>query len=134
MKETLAKAAINQRIWIAIGAVILAILCMGMNGCAVGNDTWYTKASDVYAKEHDTGGMPVDFSGAGGMNYSYTIPCRNASGKAQELTFGSDELIRPGTYLKIETQLLRGVVSWKEVGASDLPADVLKDIESEIES
>lgn len=112
-------------------AVLLGLA--GVGGCASESGVWYTRADNDYAQKHDTGGSPVDLSGAGGMEYSYTLPCWSAAGQEQELTFGSDDLIQEGTYLQIETQFLRGVTSWKEISSSEVPQDILRQIRKTID-
>lgn len=87
----------------------------------MGNDTWYTRIGASDREDHDTGGMPFDFSGAGGMANSCTVPVWNDEGDKTELTFGSDEPIPEDTWLQIETQAIRGVVSWKAVEQQDVP-------------
>ena len=132
MNQNLQKTSANRWTTIArkgIGVLTLAVI---LAGCMTGNDTWYTQAQDAYASDHDTGGMPFDFSGAGGMKYSYTIPCWNDEEQMQELTFGSDDKIESDTYLQLETQPIRGVVSWKAIDKDELPKEVLEKIEETI--
>lgn len=103
-------------------SALLLLVCLPMlAGCAVGSDTWYTRISDSDRADHDTGGLPFDFSGAGGMDNSYTVPVWNDEGDKTELTFGSDEPIPDDTWVQIETQAVRGVVSWKPVNEQDVP-------------
>ncbi len=101
---------------------MLLLVCLPMlAGCAVGSDTWYTRISNSDRTDHDTGGLPFDFSGAGGMDNSYTVPVWNDEGDKTELTFGSDEPIPDDTWVQIETQAVRGVVSWESVDEQDVP-------------
>ncbi len=128
MKTDQQKTDRNRMIRMAVQTISIVTLLTFLAGCMTGNDTWYTQAEDTYVSEHNTGGMPFDFSGAGGMKYSYTIPCWNDEGQMQKLTFGSDERFEPDTYLQLETQPIRGVVSWKEVAKDEVPEDVLEKI------
>ncbi|WP_286073207.1 hypothetical protein, partial [Faecalibaculum rodentium] len=62
-------------------SALLLLACLPMlAGCAVGSDTWYTRISDSDREDHDTGSVPFDFSGAGGMDNSYTVPVWNDEG------------------------------------------------------
>lgn len=99
-----------------------------LTGCTTKNDTWYTRISNEYVKEHNTDGNPIDLSGAGHMPYAYTIPCWNADGDCEELTFGADQEIEDGTYLSIHTEMLRGVTEYNKIKANEIPPAVLKDI------
>lgn len=134
MKNNLHKEIGNRWLMMAAKGINAIILSAFLAGCMTGNDTWYTQPNEAYVSEHDRGGMPFDFSGAGGMKYSYTIPCWNDEGQMQELTFGSDAIFEPDIYLQLETQPIRGVVSWKEIAKDEVPAEILEKIEEEMKN
>lgn len=113
----------KNRFWKSVvGLMMVGLL---LSGCAVGTDTWYARIRTEDQSEHDnTGGMPFDFSGAGQMDYSCTLTAWNEEGDRTELTFGTDDPIADGTWLQIETQALRGVMSWKTLSDAEVPAEV----------
>ena len=111
----------------ACTAAALLTGVMTMTGCMVASDTWYARVEEGDRSDHDTGSMPFDFSGAGGMDNSYTLTARNDEGDEAELTFGSDDPIPDGTWLQIETQMLRGVTSWKAVQEAEVSEKARED-------
>lgn len=109
------------------GFILLSVLFAGCSG----GGAWYSRIDNQSLKEEEKDGNPVDLSGAGNMDSSYTLPCFNAEGKEETFTFGVDEPLENGSYIKLDTQPVRGVISWEIVSESDIPADALNEIRKE---
>lgn len=104
-------------------AVPLAML--GLTGCdsggvvettGVGGLTWGT----YYARVDNTHATHVDDSDTG-WHYE-GLPAANEDGKRQDMTFMAGKELAEGAWLKLEVQVLRGVVSWEKVEEDEVPA------------
>lgn len=112
-----------------ITAAGFALLAVAFTGCA-GGGTYYAKIEESELKKKEQDSSPIDLSGAGNMDYSYTLPGFNEGGHEEEFTFGVDEPLENGTWVALDTQPIRGVVSWKIVEEDSVPEAALKAQES----
>lgn len=58
------------------------------------------------------------------MKYEYTLTAYEKNGKEKEVKFKTSRELREDAYLKLEYMLLRGVKTWEEVQANELPEKV----------
>lgn len=117
---------VNKR-WRSSGFILLSVW---LAGCP-GGGAWYSRIDDQCLKQEEKDGNPVDLTGAGNMDYSYTLPCFNAEGDEETFTFGVDEPLENGSFIKLDTQPVRGVMGWEIISESDIPADALNKIRKE---
>lgn len=62
------------------------------------------------------------------MRYQYTLTAYNKNGKPKEIEFKTSRELREDSYLELEVMMLRGVISWKEVQAEELPDKVKEEM------
>ncbi len=58
------------------------------------------------------------------MKYEYTLDCYNENGKKKEIKFRTSRELKEDSYLKLEVMVTRGVKTWEEVQANELPEKV----------
>lgn len=111
----------------AIAACALAapVAVLGLTGCdgggvvettGVGGLTWGT----YYTQVDNTHATHVDDSDTG-WHYE-SLPAANAEGERQNVTFMAGKELAEGAWLKLDLQVVRGVVSWEKVEEDEVPA------------
>lgn len=58
------------------------------------------------------------------MKYEYTLDCYSENGKKKEIKFRTSRELKEDSYLKLEVMVTRGVKTWEEVQANELPEKV----------
>ncbi len=116
-----------------IGLFILSgLMALCFCGCMVSNGTWYARIDNSKCEENQRDeGSVVDFSGAGGCDYRYSLPAFNEEGSKTDLTFGMDEKPEDGTFVKLRTEIIRGVVNCQIIDESEVPAKALSAMDNE---
>lgn len=107
---------------------IFFLLLFVLAGCS-SSEYWYAKIDPSKMSHHETNGNPIDFSGNGHLDYSYTLEAYNEKGEEKELTFGSSKELKDGHYVELEVQPIRGVVQWQEIQWDDLPIEAKKKLD-----
>ncbi len=117
----------KTKLLIGIGAAALAIagviLCYTIFFTGSGDAKYYTQIDNTRLSRAGGHGA-VDLSGNGGMDYSYTLPCYDADGGEQDVTFGVSRELREGAFLCLTVRPSRGVMGWEEVQYEELPPAV----------
>lgn len=126
----------DGRIWLTKGGnsmkkfgmlLFSGLMALCLCGCMVASGTWYAKIDNSKCEENEKDdGSPVDFSGAGGCDYRYSLPAYNEDGTKTDLTFGMDQMPEDGTYVRLKTQMLRGVVNCQIVDENEVPQKALE--------
>lgn len=99
---------------IIIGGGILAMRFINFN--RIGADTYYVKiTTDGQAKS----GHASD--GTAYTDYNYDLPGYNEDGKEKKIEFTAQKNLRKGAYLEVFVKEDKGVTSYEEVKAADVP-------------
>lgn len=103
--------------------IVVAVIGFGMWFLSGSNSTYYyTQIDNSKIERNDSDGGVVNLSG--GMDYSYTLPAYNESGKGKDITFGASRELREGAYIRLTVMPVRGVIEWSEVQYDELPTTV----------
>lgn len=120
-----------NRIVVGIGTVIallIGIICFSAWFLSGRDNSYcYVQIDNSKIEEGKPRDGVIDLSG--GMEYSYTLPAYDESGKEREITFGASRELREGAYLRLTVKPIRGVVEWKEVQYEELPVAVQSRLE-----
>lgn len=116
----------NWLIGLGIAVVIVWGLLVVYSLLTAGSfDTlYYTQIDNTKLSQAPHKGGPIDLSGNGGMEYSYTLPSYDKDGKQEDVTFGVSRELREGAFLCLTVRSAWGVISWAEVQYEDLPPAV----------
>lgn len=108
-----------------VAAVVIAaiILCGTLFSSGFGNTYYYTQIDNSKLSQVSPQG-PIDLSGNGGMDHSYTLPSYDENGGEKDITFGTSRELREGAFLCLTVSPLRGVLNWSEVQYDELPTAV----------
>lgn len=89
-----------------------------------GSTYYYSQIDNSKIEQGKSGGGVIDFSGSGGMDYSYTLFSYDENGKGKNITFGTSKELKEGSFIRLTVMPIRGVLEWSEVQYGDLPAAV----------
>ena len=110
------------------GIATVAILVAGGIGFCMwflsgsGSTYYYTQIDNSKIEQNDSDGGVVNLNG--GMEYAYTLPAYDESGKGKDITFGASRQLREGAYIRLTVMPVRGVIEWSEVQYDELPTAV----------
>ena len=108
-----------------IAAVVIAavILCETLFFSGLGNTYYYTQIDNSRLSQVSPKG-PIDLSGNGGMDHSYTLTSYDETGGEKDITFGTSRELRESAFLRLTVSPVRGVLDWSEVQYDELPTAV----------
>lgn len=108
-----------------IAAVVVAaiILCGTFLSSGLGNTYYYTQIDNSRLSQVSPQG-PIDLSGNGGMDHSYTLTSYDEAGGEKDITFGTSRELRESAFLRLTVSPFRGVLNWSEVQYDELPTAV----------
>lgn len=112
--------------------LLLAALLAGgllMGGCS-GSVNKYARIQNDKVEASPEPGV-VDLSGAGGLPWKYELECFDASGQSSTCTFGTAEKLEDGQLIRLETDSLRGVLSWELIGLDEVPQQAYAGLSSQ---
>ena len=117
----------KKKLLIGAGAaavsVAVMVLCYTMFFSGAGDICYYTQIDNRRLTQVTQNG-PIDLSGNGGMDYSYTLPCYDKDGGEKDITFGVSRKLRESAFLRLTVRPGRGVMDWAEVQYDELPPAV----------
>lgn len=113
------RVIIATAIVVALAAVLLVIVSQ-TNMLLAGE--YYVKINNAHISENDSAGGVINLRSS--EPNIYELDAVNEQGDEAKLEFGTSRELREGAYIKVEVQPIRGVVSWSEVSAEELPPNV----------
>ena len=115
-------AVITTVVIIAALAVVLFGLATQTNLLLFGD--YYVKIDNAQLSQNDAEGGVIHLESS--EPYVYELDAINEAGDTAKIEFGVSRELRQDAYLKLELQPIRGVVTWSEVSADELPPKAAK--------
>lgn len=112
--------AITIIVIVAVAAT--ALLAIASQNSMLLSGDYYVKVDNAHISENDSSGGVVNAKSS--EPYIYELEAVNESGDKTTLEFGVSRELRQNAYLRLDIQPVRGVVSWSEVPADELPPKV----------
>lgn len=114
---------------IAIGIVLVilvggVIFLQNVNLNRVGADEYYTQINGEGTETEDKGS-----DGAIHISYEYELPAYDKDGNQKTFTFSANKQLREKAYLLLFVKNGKGVTSYQEVTAEELPEKVAEVLE-----
>ncbi|MBM6755682.1 YxeA family protein [Collinsella tanakaei] len=81
----------------------------------------------TYYLQVDNARVIEDAAGDVDMPYCYDLPAWSEDGAETSVVFRTARKLRDGAYLRFDAALLRGMISWEEVGYDELP-DAVREV------
>lgn len=81
----------------------------------------------TYYLQVDNACVTCDADGDEDMPYRYDLPAWSEDGVGTNVVFRTARELRDGAYLRFDAAFLRGMISWEEIGADELP-DAVRDL------
>ncbi|MEK4029980.1 YxeA family protein [Pseudobacillus sp. FSL P4-0506] len=109
---------------VGIGIVIIVgalIFMQNVNFNRIGTDKYYTQINGEGSKMEDKGSNGVVY-----VRYEYELPAYDQDGDKKTLTFTSEKQLREKAYLLLYTKSGKGVTSYQEIPAKELPEKAAK--------
>lgn len=104
---------IKDKILLTLGVIVFIVAC-GFTGYFL-----LFKTSNYYVQIDNSKVQNI-----GNGEYEYNLRTYDEHGKMKDFTFKSNRELREDAYLRLETNVTRGVITWEEVTFEELPKDV----------
>jgi len=105
-------AKFKDKILLTLGIIILVAACALTVHCVFFKTTYRFVQIDNSAVRLD------------GTEYEYNLRTYDEYGRMKDLTFLANKKLRDEAYLRLKTNILRGVIFWEEITFDELPKDV----------
>ena len=108
------KRACKAIMALVVLGVLAGALWWGYDRVFMSPEVWYAQvdASCLTKANENNNDFP----------YHYDLLAANEEGREETLGFDVKRELRDGAYLRLETLMLRGVISWEEVSWEEIPA------------
>lgn len=111
---------------VILTALVMIMLAVALFAAAQSNmllsGNYYVQVDNAHLSQNeDTGGI---IHLGSGEPYIYELNAANEAGDEAKIAFGVSRELHQDAYLRLEIQPIRGVVSWSEVAAEELPPKV----------
>ncbi len=104
---------LRDKLLLTFGAILFIAAC----GCTA--YFLFFKTDNYYVQIDNANVQQVSHS-----EYEYNLRTYDAHGKMKDYTFKANKELREDAYLRLETNITRGVINWEEVTFDELPKDV----------